>query len=145
MSIWDDALLQNPSCVKAYGGRGNGYNDKQMYQQAIQDLNKAIELKTDYADAYYNRGLAYYFIAKQNQDAGKSDDASRYYSLSIQDNSEAIKYKPNLARAYFNRSGNYFILKQFDLALTDVLKAKELGMEVDPAYIEFLKKQIISK
>ncbi|MBK9525813.1 MAG: hypothetical protein IPO39_14025 [Bacteroidetes bacterium] len=75
----------------------------------------------------------------------KSDDASRYYSLSIQDNSEAIKYKPNLARAYFNRSGNYFILKQFDLALTDALKAKKLGMEVDPAYIEFLKKQIISK
>ena len=145
VSIWDDALLQNPSCVKAYGGRGNGYNDKQMYQQAIQDLNKAIELKTDYADAYYNRGLAYYFIAKQNQDAGKSDDASRYYSLSIQDNSEAIKYKPNLARAYYNRSGNYFILKQFDLALTDVLKSKELGMEVDPAYIEFLKKQMISK
>jgi tetratricopeptide (TPR) repeat protein len=29
------------------------------YQKAIIDLNKAIELKSDYADAYYNRGLYY--------------------------------------------------------------------------------------
>ena len=111
-----------------------------MYPEAIRDLNKALELKTDYSDAYYNRGLANYFLAKQNQDAGNMNDAMNYYELSIRDNSDAIKYNPKLARAYYNRSGNYFILKKYDEALQDALKAKELGMEIDQAYLDVLNK-----
>ena len=143
ISIWDDALGKDPNIIKGYGGRGKGYIDKQMYPEAIRDLNKALELKTDYSDAYYNRGLAHYFLAKQNQDAGNMNDAMNYYELSIRDNSEAIKYNPQLARAYYNRSGNYFILKKYNLALQDALKAKELGMEIDQAYLDVLNKNIL--
>lgn len=140
ISIWDDVLNANPNVVKAYAGRGQGYNDRQQYTEAIKDFNKALELKNDYADVYYNRGLSYYYLGKQLHDNGQLPEAQQYYQLSIDDNSSAIHYKPNLARAYFNRSGNYYLLKQYPLALQDALKAKELGMEVDEAYIKVLQK-----
>ncbi|HRH66572.1 MAG TPA: tetratricopeptide repeat protein [Bacteroidia bacterium] len=145
ISIWDDVLRQDPNVIKAYGGRGDGYNDQQRYPEAIRDLTKALEMKTDYAEAYYNRGLSYYFMAKQNQDSGNMAEAQRYYELSIRDNSSAIHYQPNLARAYYNRAGNYFLLKKYDLALSDALKAKELGMEVDTAFIDHLEQQTKAK
>lgn len=145
ISIWDDALKQNPNIIKAYNGRGNGYNDKQMYPEAIRDLTRALELKTDYADAYYNRGLSYYYVAKQYQDRGNLDEAIKYYELSVADNSAAIKFQPALARAWYNRSGNYFILKKFDLALSDALKARELGMVVDQAFLDILEKEVYKK
>ncbi|MBL0267100.1 MAG: tetratricopeptide repeat protein [Chitinophagaceae bacterium] len=118
---------KDPNIIKGYGGRGKGYIDKQMYPEAIRDLNKALELKTDYSDAYYNRGLANYFLAKQNQDAGNMNEAMNYYELSIRDNSDAIKYNPQLARAYYNRSGNYFILKKIRSGIAGCIKGKRTG------------------
>jgi Flp pilus assembly protein TadD len=32
-----------------------------MRQQAIEDYNQAVRLRPDYAEAYNNRGVAYYF------------------------------------------------------------------------------------
>lgn len=99
-------------------------------------------MKQDYSDAYYNRGLSYYWLAKNAQDSGLKEKALEYYKLAIIDNSLAIKYSPDLAVAYFNRSGNYFTIGKYNLALSDALKAKELGMEVDSLYIKAIKSSI---
>ena len=85
------------------------------------------------------------FRSLQNQNEGKPDEALKYYQLSIDDNTSAIRYRPNLARAYYNRSGNYYTLKKFDLALQDALKARELGMEVESAYLDVLEKELGKK
>lgn len=142
LSIWDDALLKYPSSIKGYNGRGDAYNELQQYELAIKDLNKAIEMKQDYSDAYYNRGLSYYWLAKRAQDAGHQDSAFKYFNMAIKDNSSAIQYSPCLACAYFNRSGNYYSIGEYYLALTDALKTEELGMEVDSIYIKALKSSI---
>ena len=42
-----------------YNNRGIAYAKLGQYQRAIEDFNKAIRLKPDYADAYSNRGVAY--------------------------------------------------------------------------------------
>lgn len=47
-----------------YGKRGIAYDKLGMYQNAIEDYNEAIRLKPGYAEAYYNRGIAYF---KQGQ------------------------------------------------------------------------------
>jgi tetratricopeptide (TPR) repeat protein len=142
LSIWNDALEKYPSTIKGYNGRGDAYNDLHQYELAIKDLNKALVMKVDYPDAYYNRALSYYWLGKNAQDAGKADTASSYYNKAIIDCTSAIKYNPDLACAYFNRSGNYYTIHKYDLALADALKAKALGWEVDSLYIKALKSNI---
>ena len=45
--------------------------------RAIDDFNRAIQLKSDYADAYYNRGVAY-------EVKGEVDRAVEDYTKTIQ-------------------------------------------------------------
>ncbi len=68
---------------------------------AIADYTKAIELKPDFADAYYNRGLAkqakvYIFGGRVWTERGGLDGA-------IADYTKAIDLKPDFADAYYNR------------------------------------------
>ena len=139
LSIWNDALEKYPSTIKGYNGRGDAYNELHKYELAIKDFNKALEMKVDYSDAYYNRGLAYYWLGKEAQDAGKTNVALSLYYKAISDDSLAIKYSPDLACAYFNRSGNYYTIGKFKPALEDALKAEDLGYDVDSLYIKALK------
>src|SRR5262245_15646584 len=46
-----------------YLKRGEDYSGIHDYDRAIADYNTAIELKPDYAEAYNNRGFAYYMKA----------------------------------------------------------------------------------
>ena len=142
LSIWNDALEKYPSTIKGYNGRGDAYNELHKYDLAIKDFNKALEMKVDYSDAYYNRGLAYYWLGKGAQDAGKTNEALSLYNKAISDDSLAIKYSPDLACAYFNRSGNYYTIGKFKPAFEDAIKAKDLGYEVDSLYIRALKSNI---
>jgi tetratricopeptide (TPR) repeat protein len=56
---------------------------------ALQDYTEAIRLKPDYADAFYNRGVA-------RRAKGDVDGA-------LQDYTEAIRLKPDYADAFNNR------------------------------------------
>lgn len=142
LTVWNDALTKYPSSIKGYNGRGDAYNDLKEYELAVKDLSKAIEMKQDYSDAYYNRGISYYWLGKKAQDAGQKETAMKYYEQAIKDNSSAIKYSPDLACAYFNRSGNYYTIGKYESALSDAMKAIELNMEVDSLYIKALKSNI---
>ena len=44
----------------AYLKRGIAYAEKGQYDQAISDLNKALEINPRYAKAYVNRGSTYF-------------------------------------------------------------------------------------
>jgi tetratricopeptide (TPR) repeat protein len=139
LTIWNDALSKKPDIVKGLNGRGDAYNEIKEYRLAIVDFDQAIRLNDTYTDAYYNRGIAEYFVGTQYQEAGNTQEAQTFYLKALEDNSKAIKYNPGLDRAYFNRAGNYFILGIYDKALEDALKAKSLGMDVDPRFIEALQ------
>ena len=139
LTIWNDALAKKPDIVKGLNGRGDAYNEINQYHLAVADFDKAIQLNDTYTDAYYNRGISEYFLGTQAQDSAKLLEAEAYYLKAIADNSKAIQLSPGLAIAYFNRAGNYFITGNFDKALSDALKAKSLGMEVDPRFIEAIQ------
>lgn len=142
LTIWNDALAKYPQCIKGYNGRGDAYNEMKEYDLALTDFNKAIEMKQDYTDAFYNRGIALYWIGKEALDKGDKQKAAEYFDKAISDNSQAIKYSPDLSLAYFNRAGNYFTTGKYELALADALKAKQLGIEVDSLFIKAIKSGI---
>lgn len=77
------AIRYDKSNFEAYYFRGCAKVNALNYQGAIEDFQKAIELKPDYADAYFNLGRTYYLM-------NDVDKACEYYKL-------ADKYgRPNL-------------------------------------------------
>lgn len=77
------AIKYDKSNFEAYYYRGCARVNAMKYDEAIADFEKAIELKTDYADAYFNLGRTYYIMHDE-------DKACEYYKL-------AEKYgRPNL-------------------------------------------------
>ena len=80
----------------------------------------ALELRSDYAGAYYNRGNAYFI-------KGENDRA-------IADYSKAIELRPNHAGAYYNRGNAYFIKGERDGAIIDYTKVITLTPEDASAF-----------
>ena len=65
---------RNQELVEKYHTRGLEHSRNGDYELAIKNYTKAIELKPDYADAYYNRGGAYLRLGKREK--AKSDIAT---------------------------------------------------------------------
>ena len=77
------AIRYDKSNFEAYYYRGCAKVNALKYREAILDFEMAIELKPDYADAYFNLGKTYYLMDDE-------DKACEYYKL-------ADKYgRPNL-------------------------------------------------
>src|ERR1700756_3215124 len=72
-----------------YLNQGNTSYKKGLYNQAISDYNKAIEIDPKYAGAYNNRGYTYY--------------SKDLYDQAISDYNKAIEIDPRYAGAYNNR------------------------------------------
>jgi len=78
-----EAIKYDKSNFEAFYYRGCARLNAMKYDEAIADFEKAIELKTDYADAYFNLGRTYFIMHDE-------DKACEYYKL-------AEKYgRPNL-------------------------------------------------
>ena len=56
--------------MMALYNRGISRGQLKDYKGAIEDFNEALKIKPDFADAIYNRGLAY-FLNKENDKACK--------------------------------------------------------------------------
>lgn len=79
---------------------------------AIQSFTKAIQIESNKADFYHNRGFAY---RKQKK-----------YELAIQDYSKAISLDNSHFKAYYNRAFCWDKIGQVDQAESDYLKAIEI-------------------
>ena len=77
------AIKYDKNNYEAYYYRGCAKVNASKHREAIADFEKAVELKPDYADAYFNLGRTYYMLNDE-------DKACEYYQL-------AAKYgRPNL-------------------------------------------------
>ena len=88
------------------------------YDEAIEDMNKAIKLYPDFAEALFNRGN---LMAV----SGKFPEAYDDYT-------EAIRLDPNMGEAYYNRGLVQIFMKDTRKGCMDLSKAGELG--IDEAY-----------
>lgn len=98
------------------------YNEPN-YDKAIEDYTKAIELNPNFADAYYNRGLAWVAIKEKE------------YDKAIKDYTKAIELKPDYADAYYNERGLAWKAKgKYKEAINDYTDAIKIKPDFANAY-----------
>lgn len=85
------------------------------YDDAIEDINKAIKLFPDFAYSYYNR-------ANLHAISGRLPDAYDDYT-------HAIELNPNFGEAYYNRGLVQIFMRDTHKGCLDLSKAGELGIE----------------
>jgi tetratricopeptide (TPR) repeat protein len=98
---------------RSHNNLGDIYCQEGNIDGAIKEFKKAIEIKSDYGDAYYN-------LANVYQRQGNTQGAIRNYHL-------AISYRPDLFEAYFNLGVIYLNdPNQAELATKFLKKAAQL-------------------
>jgi lipoprotein NlpI len=108
--------LSEPSMAVTLNNRGNAYQNKGDYVQAIADYDQAIKLHSDSALIYNNRGRAH-------QHRGD-------YERAIQDYEQAIRLEPTSALAFNNRGRVHHLKENYAQAIRDYDEA----IALDPDY-----------
>ncbi len=145
---YDRILVKDPTFAIAYCARGinackeiellNKFNNDillpnqpktvvknqkdEIYQKALSDFNKAIQLEPEFAVAYYNRA----YVKCQLRD----------FNGAVKDYDNAIKSDPSFAEAYYNRGLFLLYMKEKLGACHDFSKAGELGLSESYAAIK---------
>src|SRR5215470_4280142 len=104
--------LSGPALAMTFNNRGNAYQTKSQYQQAIQDYNEAIRLDGTSALAYNNRGRVHHL---------KED-----YPQAINDYGNAIEIDPDYPLAFYNRGLARFDQGLFIAAVPDFVRAVQI-------------------
>ncbi|GFR77474.1 tetratricopeptide repeat protein 6, partial [Elysia marginata] len=118
------------------------------YSEALSEFNQAIKLRPNFADAYYQRGLA---SVKMRQMKGIQDfnralalnpnifqaylSRACYYGMkgkfakAILNCNEAIRLRPRSVRAYLYRGSLKYHIKAYELAIIDLSKAAAIDTQ----------------
>jgi tetratricopeptide (TPR) repeat protein len=126
LSLINDAIKNYPTVPGLHFIRGNTFFIRQDYPNAVLNYSKAIELYPDQKEAYRYRGRSYVKI--------------KDYSNAISDFTKILDSNPEDIEPYIYRSFSYYKKKAFKKAWEDVIKAENLGGEIDPEFIQVLKR-----
>ena len=108
--------------AEAYLARGDGYATNRQWDLAIADYSAALQMRPDWAEAYNNRGYAYYW-------QGDGDGAR-----ALADYNKAIELRPDYAYAYNNRGAAYMAIGDPAHALRDLDRTLQLNPNLPQAY-----------
>ncbi|HKP54977.1 MAG TPA: tetratricopeptide repeat protein [Chloroflexia bacterium] len=100
--------------------RGYDYYENRLYEQALAEYNRAIELDPKLAVAYRARGYVYY---ERND-----------YERALAEYNRAIELDTKLTKAYSNRGYVYYERNDYERALADYNRAIELDPENEAAH-----------
>lgn len=125
------AAPSSAASAEFYLKRGEDLSGVHQYDRAIADYTTAIQLKPDYAEAYNDRGFAYYL----------KGDAER----AIADYTRAIELRPNYPKAY-NSRGVAYMAHGYGAAKTvpDFDRAIALEPDFRYAYINRANARLVS-
>ncbi len=151
-TLWTDVIAKYPDSYDAYNSRGYYYLKEKMFDRALPDLSKSIEMHPGYLDALNNRGSVYRMqnqprlaIADYNTAIAIdstyvlaiSGRGNAYFTLGILDSAmtdfnRALRINPSLSVALGNRGAVYFRMGQFDRTIEDCTHA----LAIDPFYTD---------
>lgn len=159
LTLWEDVIQKSPNKARAYQNRGVVYQNQGKIEEALQDFNKALELKPAYDRALYNRGNIY---LNQNDDVQALRDFNRaleispaydkalnnrgliylrrgQYAKALADFEKAMAIDPSLADPYTNAALCHFYLKQYGQSWNIVHRLESAGGAVSSDLIQRLK------
>lgn len=114
-NLWIATGKTSSSSPNTHNNLGDVYGRQGDKQKSLQEFQKAIELKPNYADAYHNAGNVY-------RELNQKDKALEHYQ-------KAVQLNPNLWQSYQNIAAIYFENKQYDKALEFIQKAIKVNPE----------------
>lgn len=152
--IISELLKTHPKNFFALNIMGAIHDSSGEYQQALNSYNKAIEIKSDYSEAWSNKAMTLYKLKHFNEAIDhyskvielKSDNAETWYNrgliyqelkkyeLAIHDYNKAIELIPNYHQAWCNKGNILFALRDYSCALEYYNKA----LQIKPNYPEAL-------
>ena len=162
ITLWSDVIKKFPDAFIGYNNRGGIYLGEKKYELALGDLNKAIQLRPDYAEALSNRGVILSDQKKLNEGLNDLNKAIELrpnypdalnnrglilmelskYPEALSDFNRAIELRPTYAEAYYNRGLLFMNQNKNEQAVKDYDKALELR----PGYSEaIINRSIILK
>jgi tetratricopeptide (TPR) repeat protein len=118
------AIKSDPTKLNYYKNRALVYCEMRRYAESNTDFNKALEINPVDADIINAIGVNYLR-------AGENPKAKEQFDLAIQQNA-------NSALFYLNRAFALQGMNKQQEALRDAIKAKELGLQVDPQFLNEL-------
>lgn len=80
-----EAIKYDKNNYEAYYYRGCAKVNAMKYDEAIADFEKAVELKPDYADAYFNLGRTYYMKHDEDKACENYKLAEQYGRPNLED------------------------------------------------------------
>jgi tetratricopeptide (TPR) repeat protein len=128
LSLWSDVLDNYPNLPIAYYNRGLAYFDKNEFDKALLDYNRALRISPNFLEPYMKR--AWIYVIKGQ------------YDKAISDYSQVIRANPNFALAYVNRAVINSYIGENAKAWEDVKKAMDLGFKVDLGLIKELQDKL---
>jgi len=114
-NLWLAAAKTSPSSHQNRNNLGDYYSRHGNFERAVEEFKKAIEIKSNYTDAYHNLANTYWQM-------GKAD-------LAIENYQKALEFNPNLWQSYQNLGGIYFKQEKFELAKEQIEKAVAINPE----------------
>lgn len=142
------ALRLDPTNAEAFYYRGYNYREVEMPDKAIENFQRAIDLKPDYFDAFLQMGLlhaekgdkkaeGYYSSALRLQPNSLKALYARgmYYQendsnqKAIDDFEKILTFDPDFLTTQYNIGYNYYLLKEYQKAIPYLTKAIQLHPE----------------
>jgi len=111
-TLWLATDKTSPSSHQNHNNLGDLYARHGDYQKAVEEFQKAIELKPNYGDAYHNLANVYHQIQK--------DDSA------LENYQKALSFNPNLWQSYQNLAAIHFSQKNYQLAKEELEKAIQI-------------------
>jgi len=121
------AIELEPLDGSAYRNRAMVRLGRNMLRRSIQDCNTAIELQPNRDQPYWVRGEASLRLGD--------------LSGAVRDASQAIKFNPRNPIVYRDRGFALYLQGKNSQALTNLRKANEMGMQVDPGFLQRVARQ----
>ena len=138
-----------------YYSIGMIYDEMEVIDKALENFNRCIKLKPDFAEAHYQKGVCLFDIEENNKALESLNKAleleSDYFEAvfarghvyveigeikkALEDFNFIIKGKQNIdedSAVFLSRAMCFFELEEFDKALTDLNKC----LEIDPDEVE---------
>ena len=112
---------------------------KSLYDEAIADLDKAIQLNPNCVLFYYNRGSVKSYLGKLKTDENDLVEAQQHYRGSIDDYTETIKLCPDHVVAYNDRGAAKSNLGQFKADAGNFTEAQQHYRDAIDDYTEVIK------